>query len=81
MDDLSLSTCVPARLLAQPLGGIFPMSNLSMEPSMRHELIAQAAYFRAQQRGFEPGHELEDWQAAEAEVDMVLHIDGTARHN
>jgi len=52
-----------------------------MEPSMRHELIAQAAYFRAQQRGFEPGHELEDWQAAEAEVDMVLHIDGTARHN
>ncbi|HUQ24983.1 MAG TPA: DUF2934 domain-containing protein [Burkholderiales bacterium] len=30
--------------------------------------IAEAAYYRAQQRGFEPGHELEDWIAAEREV-------------
>lgn len=32
------------------------------------EQIAIAAYFKAQSRGFEPGHELEDWLAAEAEV-------------
>ena len=30
--------------------------------------IAQAAYYRAQQRGFSPGYEVEDWLAAEAEV-------------
>lgn len=30
--------------------------------------IAEAAYYRAQRRGFEPGHELEDWIAAEKEV-------------
>ena len=30
--------------------------------------IAQAAYYRAQSRGFEPGRETEDWLAAEAEV-------------
>ena len=30
--------------------------------------IAVAAYYRAEQRGFEPGHELEDWIAAEKEV-------------
>ena len=35
----------------------------------REARIAEAAYFRAQRRGFAPGHELEDWQAAEAEVD------------
>jgi len=29
--------------------------------------IAIAAYLKAQARGFEPGHELEDWFAAEAE--------------
>jgi hypothetical protein len=29
--------------------------------------VAVAAYFRAEKRGFEPGHELEDWLAAEAE--------------
>jgi hypothetical protein len=32
------------------------------------QLIAEAAYFRAKQRGFEPGHELEDWVQAESEV-------------
>jgi hypothetical protein len=31
-------------------------------------LIAPAAYRLAQQRSFSPGHELEDWLAAEAEV-------------
>ena len=32
------------------------------------EQIAIAAYLKAQARGFEPGHELEDWLAAEAEM-------------
>lgn len=30
--------------------------------------IAEAAYYRAHQRGFEPGHELDDWLAAEADL-------------
>jgi hypothetical protein len=30
--------------------------------------IAEAAYFRAEQRGFVPGNELDDWLDAEAEV-------------
>jgi DUF2934 family protein len=29
--------------------------------------VAVSAYYKAQTRGFEPGHELEDWLAAEAE--------------
>lgn len=33
-----------------------------------HEMIADAAYFRAEKRGFEPGHEMEDWLAAEEEI-------------
>jgi hypothetical protein len=32
------------------------------------KLISEAAYFRAKQRGFTPGYELEDWIQAEAEV-------------
>ena len=35
----------------------------------RHERIALAAYRRAEERGFEPGHELDDWLAAEREID------------
>jgi hypothetical protein len=34
----------------------------------RGRRIAEAAYYRAERRGFEPGHELEDWLAAEAEI-------------
>ncbi|HLF12916.1 MAG TPA: DUF2934 domain-containing protein [Gammaproteobacteria bacterium] len=31
-------------------------------------MLAERAYFKAEQRGFVPGHELEDWLAAEREV-------------
>jgi hypothetical protein len=34
----------------------------------RERLVAQAAYFRAEKRGFAPGFELQDWVEAEAEV-------------
>jgi hypothetical protein len=30
--------------------------------------ISQVAYYKAQQRGFAPGHEWEDWFAAEREM-------------
>jgi hypothetical protein len=39
-------------------------------PRSRRERIAEVAYYRALQRGFEPGHEVEDWLAAEAEIDQ-----------
>jgi len=44
----------------------------------RHASIAEAAYFRSEHRGFEPGHELEDWLAAEEEVDQRLLGEGRA---
>jgi DUF2934 family protein len=30
--------------------------------------VALAAYFIAEKRGFEPGHELDDWLTAEAQI-------------
>ena len=38
----------------------------------RRRMIAEAAYYLAERRGCEPGHDLEDWLAAEAEVDREL---------
>ena len=35
-------------------------------------LIAERAYYRAERRGFTPGHELDDWLAAEREVTRLL---------
>ena len=48
-----------------------------VDPEQRNALIARAAYFRAQRRGFVPGDELADWLAAEAEVDAELLRGGT----
>jgi hypothetical protein len=42
------------------------------EDAERRAMIAEAAYFRAERHGFTPGHELEDWLAAEQEVDARL---------
>ena len=65
----SATTRTPTRAAA-------PRTKSEMTPNARVELtreelrklISEAAYFRAKQRGFEPGHELEDWIQAEAEV-------------
>ncbi|MCF8200246.1 MAG: DUF2934 domain-containing protein [Sulfuritalea sp.] len=35
----------------------------------REQLIAEAAYFRAEKRGFAPGDEVSDWLQAEVEVE------------
>ena len=38
----------------------------------RYAMIAHEAYLRAVERGFAPGNELDDWLAAEAEIEMRL---------
>jgi hypothetical protein len=52
---------------SSPAAGTAPVD---FDPSSSREaLIATAAYYRAEKRGFAPGHETEDWLAAESEVD------------
>jgi len=43
----------------------------SVESQNREQMIAEAAYFRAEQRNFEFGRELDDWLAAELEIDSL----------
>ena len=47
---------------------------LALTPEARRGMIAEGAYLRAERRGFAPGHETEDWLAAEAEVDVLLKV-------
>jgi hypothetical protein len=47
-----------------------------IEPEKRHALICEAAYFRAERRGFCPGQELDDWLAAEGEIERTLQPGG-----
>jgi Protein of unknown function (DUF2934) len=48
----------------------------TVSPDELRKLISEAAYYRAKQRGFAPGHEVEDWIQAEAEVMRRLGTPG-----
>ena len=39
-----------------------------LSPEEVYKLIQESAYFKAKARGFAPGHEVQDWIEAEAEV-------------
>ena len=44
----------------------------AVSPEERHQMIAVAAYYLAERRGFCPGYEIQDWCAAQEEVDRQL---------
>ena len=78
------ATPKPDSKAAAPRSASAPAST-SMAGNARAEIssddirrqIAEAAYLRAKERGFEPGHELEDWIEAESEV--MGRINGSDR--
>ena len=45
------------------------VSAWSISPEARQQMIDEAAYYRYVQRGFAPGHDLDDWLAAEADFE------------
>jgi hypothetical protein len=54
--------------------GVIKVNRQDGEPvadERRRELIAVAAYYLAESRNFEPGHETDDWLAAEAQVSSL----------
>jgi hypothetical protein len=51
-----------------------PTARARVSVEDRRAMIAEAAYLRAERRGFTPGKEEEDWLAAEEEVDALLEL-------
>lgn len=43
-------------------------NSASQDNPERNNLIATGAYYKAEERGFMPGHELDDWLEAETEI-------------
>ena len=43
-------------------------SGITINLADRDAMISELAYYKAESRGFEPGHELEDWLEAEKEL-------------
>lgn len=61
-----------SRITPPPSNSIVTRSSAYIEPEARDAMIAEAAYFHSAHRGFEPGHEVDDWLAAESEIDAAL---------
>ena len=60
-------------------GAVLRILSLYIVPHVREDRgdsISKLAYLKAERRGFAPGHELEDWLAAEEEVDHRLAGEG-----
>ena len=49
-----------------------PEKKTSVRPGQRFRMIAEAAFFRAEKRGFAGGDEAKDWLEAEVEIDALL---------
>jgi hypothetical protein len=47
-------------------------SRVEVSNEARYRMICEAAYLRAERRGFRPGGEVDDWLAAEEEVERLL---------
>jgi hypothetical protein len=62
----------PSRNIANPPVAVSSRGSLLIPASLRHDMIRDAAYFRAQARGFVPGKEIEDWLAAEQDVEELI---------
>jgi hypothetical protein len=62
----------PARALDRSTRqAIHEATTVGCGANLRHAMIAEAAYYRAERRGFEPGRELEDWLAAEGDIQCL----------
>ncbi len=47
-------------------------TSAAIDPDTRAQMVAEAAYYRAQKRGFEGGQEQEDWYEGEREIEELL---------
>ena len=43
-----------------------------MDPAQFDDMVAKAAYFNAEKRGFAPGYEMQDWLQAEQQIAASL---------
>lgn len=57
-----------------PTAAAAPPAKAHVSDETRRGMIAESAYLRAERRGFAPGGEVEDWIAAEREVDALLNV-------
>jgi hypothetical protein len=68
------SPATTATVVAPPVtvAGVAAVKKPALDPELRARMVETAAYFRAGGRGFTRGYEVEDWLAAEAEIESLV---------
>ncbi len=51
-----------------------PKSLKNVSPEQRYMMICEAAYYKAERRGFSPENEIQDWIEAETEINRMLNM-------
>lgn len=64
------SSASTAPRLSDHQGSLRELATVSA--AKRQDMIREAAYYKAEKRRFAPGHEAEDWAAAEREIDELI---------
>ena len=54
-----------------------PGARTRIAPEERIRMIAEAAYYRAERRGFATGGGMDDWVRAETEIDRLIQTDAS----
>jgi hypothetical protein len=63
MSSLKATKIVPAKVTKSVRG-----KSKKLSKELINSRIALVAYYKAEARGYEPGHEIQDWLEAEAEI-------------
>ena len=80
MEPKGVVQSVTGSSVSNYLAGSAPKLPPAVPLLSREAMIATAAYYLAEHRGFEIGRELDDWLAAENEVDLRLKRLSSPRH-
>jgi len=80
MEAKGVVQSVTGSSVSNDLAGIAPQLLPAAPLVSREAMIATAAYYLAEHRGFETGCELDDWLAAESEVNLRLKRLSSPRH-
>ena len=71
---ISASKPVATKISTSKQAVAAPVAKAPVTPEERYKMIAAAAYSKAEQRGFASGYALNDWIAAEKEIDALHRV-------
>ncbi len=79
-EAVGLNESLPQGLINLVQCGFIMTDSSSNQPVNLDVMIAEAAYYKAEKRGFRPGHELKDWLEAKSEIIRLVYGEGLFRN-